>query len=284
MLLTEDKQLIFNMDLFSLKGKNIVITGALGLLGKEHVKAIAMAGGNPIMIDLDIQELEEFGKSISKLYKVDCKGYEVDITDEKSVKENSKLLIEKFSKLDGLINNAARNPKVENSGINFSRLENFLVETWEADISVNLKGSFLCCKYYGHIISKNPEGGSIINISSDLGIIAPNQNLYKKDLIDEEKQSVKPITYSVSKHGIIGMTKYLSTYWSNKNVRSNAICPGGVYNNQPIEFVNSINKLIPLGRMANKDEYQGLIIFLLSRASSYINGAIISADGGRSAW
>jgi NAD(P)-dependent dehydrogenase (short-subunit alcohol dehydrogenase family) len=272
------------MELFSLKGKNIVVTGALGLLGREHVKAIAMAGGNPLMLDLNQKKLEEFAQNISQSYGVDCKGFQVDITDEQSVKENCELIEAQYSLIDGLINNAANNPKVEGNRFNFSRLENFPLDIWEADVAVSLTGSFLCSKYFGLCISKNPDGGSIINISSDLGIIAPNQNLYKKNNITDENQSVKPVTYSVTKHAIIGLTRYLSTYWADKNVRSNAICPGGVFNNQPKEFIDALSQLIPMGRMANKNEYRGLVIFLLSQASSYINGAIISADGGRSAW
>lgn len=272
------------MDLFSLKEKVIVITGALGLLGKEHVKAIAVGGGIPVLIDLDQKKLDDLTKNISEFYDVKCVGYQVDITNEKLVKKNCREILDAFGKIDGLINNAANNPKVEDEKINFSRLENFPVEIWEQDLAVSLKGSFLCSKHYGFQISKNPKGGCIINISSDLGLIAPNQNLYKKENVAEENQPVKPITYSITKHGIIGLTKYLATYWSKQNVRCNAICPGGVYNGQSKEFIEAVSKLIPMGRMANKDEYQGLIIFLLSEASSYINGSIISADGGRTAW
>ena len=142
----------------------------------------------------------------------------------------------------------------------------------------------MCIKYYGFQISKNINGGSIVNISSDLGLIAPDQRLYQIDGLDEEKQPVKPITYSVVKTGVIGITRYVSTYWATKNVRCNAICPGGVENNQNSNFITEVIKRIPMNRMANKNEYQGLLVFLLSEASSYINGSIIAADGGRSTW
>tara|TARA_B100001057_G_scaffold80535_1_gene75783 strand:- start:15488 stop:16312 length:825 start_codon:yes stop_codon:yes gene_type:complete len=274
------------MELFSLKNKVIVITGALGLLGQEHVKAIAMAGGNPILLDLNQKKLDNLAQKISKLYNVECYGYEVDITNERSVKKNCRRIVEVFGKIDGLINNAANNPRVEdnNKNNNFSRLENFPIEIWDQDLDVSLKGSFLCSKYYGFQISKNLSGGSIINVSSDLGLVAPNQNLYKKEGLLDDKQSVKPITYSITKHGIIGLTRYLSTYWADKKVRSNAICPGGVINNQNPEFIKKVSELIPLGSMAKKEDYHGLIIFLLSDSSSYINGSIIAADGGRTVW
>ena len=117
--------------------------------------------------------------------------------------------------------------------------------------------------------------GTIINVSSDLGIIAPDQRIYKKSSF------VKPVTYSVVKHGIIGLTKYTASYWGKKNIRCNAIAPGGIYNKQDSSFVKNINKLIPLGRMAKKNEYNGLILFLCSDLSSYMTGSIIVADGGR---
>ena len=158
------------------------------------------------------------------------------------------------------------------------------MQTKQLDLNVSLKGSYLCTKHFGTIITENKHGGSIINISSDLGIIAPNQNIYKKKNIDEKAQFVKPITYSVVKHGIIGLTKYTSTYWAKKSVRCNAICPGGVLNGQDDEFLKKVSELIPLGRMANKEELHGIIIYLLSDVSTYMTGSIISIDGGRTVW
>ena len=159
-------------------------------------------------------------------------------------------------------------------------LEKYDLNAWNDDIAVSLTGSFLCSKYFGKFINKNKNGGVIINISSDLGLIAPNQELYKTK---NHTNSVKPVSYSVTKHGIIGLTRYLSTYWPTK-VRSNAICPAGIYNNHNNVFVNKISKLIPMKRMANVEEVSNLLIYLLSSSSTYINGAIIPIDGGRTAW
>ena len=273
------------MDLFSLKNKVIIVTGASGLLGREHVEAIAIYGGIPVLIDLNQGILDEQVLQLKTKYNVDSIGYTLDITNEHQVKSNSEEVFKKFGRIDGLVNNAANNPKVENNAeCNFSRLENFPIEIWQNDIDVTLKGSFLCIKYYGYLISKNLNGGSIVNISSDLGIIAPDQRLYRINELPDELQPVKPITYSVVKTGLIGITRYVSTYWAEKNVRCNAICPGGVENNQNPEFISELIKRIPMNRMANKSEYRGLLVFLLSEASSYINGSIISADGGRSVW
>jgi NAD(P)-dependent dehydrogenase (short-subunit alcohol dehydrogenase family) len=273
------------MNMFSLKEKIIIVTGASGLLGREHVNAILSAGGTPILLDLNQEILDSQVRELKILFDQEISAYAVDITNEDEVKENYDKIKLKYSKIDGLVNNAANNPKVENSSeINFSRLENFPIDIWNKDLDVALKGTFLCIKYYGFEISKNPLGGSIVNISSDLGLISPDQRLYSVKGLKEALQPVKPITYSVVKTGIIGITRYTSTYWAEKNVRCNAICPGGVENNQNPEFVEELIKRIPMKRMAKKDEYQGLLIYLLSSASSYVNGAIITADGGRTAW
>ncbi len=273
------------MDLFSLKGKVIIVTGASGLLGREHIEAIASYDGIPVLLDLNQNVLDEQVFQLNKKYNIDSIGLAVDITDEKQVENNSKVVFKKYGKIDGLVNNAANNPKVENnSNCNFSRLENFPIEIWQNDIDVTLKGSFLCTKYFGYLISKNVNGGSIVNISSDLGLVAPDQRLYNIEGLSEDMQPVKPITYSVVKAGLIGMTRYVSTYWAHKNVRCNVICPGGVENSQNEEFVKELIKRIPLNRMADKSEYRGLLVFLLSNASSYLNGSIIAADGGRTSW
>ena len=273
------------MDIFSLKNKIIVVTGASGLLGKEHIEAIASYGGTPVLIDLNQKTLDEQVALLNQKYNVNSIGYAVDITNELEIKNNQQQIIQKYGRIDGLVNNAANNPKVENTDdINFSRLENFPLDIWQKDLDVTLKGTFLCIKYYGFLISKNQNGGSIVNISSDLGLIAPDQRLYQINGLEEDNQPVKPITYSVVKTGIIGITRYVSTYWATKNVRCNAICPGGVENNQNTNFISEVIKRIPMNRMANKNEYHGILIFLLSEASSYINGAIIAADGGRTAW
>ena len=141
-----------------------------------------------------------------------------------------------------------------------------------------------CVKHYGSAIAQNPAGGSIVNISSDLGLIAPDQRLYRKPGLPADQQPVKPVTYSAVKAGLIGLTRYLATYWADRNVRCNALCPGGIENNQDAAFLREVCSLIPMGRMAQADEYRGSLLFLLSAASSYVNGAVIAADGGRTAW
>jgi len=272
-------------NLFRLDKKVIIITGATGLLGRKHAEAVACYGGTPILLDLSQQAVDDLANELNSKYKVNALGFAVDITNEDSIQNNAEWLFNKFGKIDGLVNNAANNPKVEDRGeVNFSRLENFPLDIWHDDIAVGLTGAFLCAKHYGNKISQNPNGGTIVNIASDLGLIAPDQRLYKTSNTLEELQNVKPVTYSVVKSGLIGLTRYLATYWADKNVRCNAMCPGGVENGQPEEFLKKVNARIPMGRLAQSDEYQSTLLWMLSDTSGYLNGAIIAVDGGRTTW
>ena len=275
-----------NIDsIFSLSGKIIVITGAAGLLGEKHAEAVAAYGGTPVLLDLSQTAVDVLAETLNKQYKTNAIGFAIDITNERKVETVSNKVFKRFGKIDGLVNNAANNPKVETtSEKNFSRLENFPLNIWEQDIAVGLTGSYLCIKYFGFQISQNKDGGSIVNISSDLGVMAPDQRLYEEEGVPQDQQNVKPVTYSVVKSGLIGLTRYIATYWSDKNVRCNAMCPGGVENGQPGDFLDKVHARIPMNRLAKSDEYQGTLLWMLSDASSYLNGAVICVDGGRTAW
>ncbi|MCV2885436.1 SDR family oxidoreductase [Aestuariibacter sp. AA17] len=273
--------------LFSLQGKVIVITGAAGLLGRRHAEAVGIAGGIPVLLDKSEAALREAASYLESKNVPSFHCETLDITNEVDVSTCCEKVLSKFGHVDGLINNAANNPAVkENDDLDkdFSRLENFPLSQWQQDMNVGVTGAFLCAKYFGYAISKNPEGGTILNISSDLGLIAPDQRLYRKEGVSENNQPVKPVTYSVAKTALIGLTRYLATYWADKNVRSNVLCPGGVENGQGGTFIQHVSSRIPLGRMAKADEYQGTVIWLLSQAASYVNGSVISADGGRTTW
>jgi NAD(P)-dependent dehydrogenase (short-subunit alcohol dehydrogenase family) len=207
----------------------------------------------------------------------------VDITDEASLKETCNQIIQTFGRIDILINNAANNPKVEDGTSSWSRLEIFPLDVWDDDIKVGLTAAFLCSRIFGAEMAKR-RSGVIVNVASDLAIMAPDQRLYRVDGLPDDQQPVKPVTYSVVKAALLGLTRYLATYWSNENIRVNAISPGGVLNGQPEVFVNRVKELIPLGRMAARDEYQGAILFLCSDASSYMTGTNLVVDGGRTCW
>ena len=271
-------------NLFDLAGRVAIITGGTGLLGQQHAQAIAGAGGIPILADIRVSEVNLHSQDWKARFGEQACAIQADITDPKSVKKLLETTLDKFGRVDILINNAANNPKMENNvEVEFSRLEFFTLEQWDADLNVGLKGAFLCSQIIGSEMARRKQG-VIVNVASDLAVIAPDQRLYRKPGLPEDKQPVKPVTYSVVKTGLIGLTRYLATYWADSGIRVNAISPGGVYNNQPDDFVERLAKLIPLGRMANIDEYQAAILFLCSDASSYMTGTNLVVDGGRSCW
>lgn len=271
-------------DLFSLKDRVAVITGGAGLLGTQHAEAIAEAGGTPVLLDLAFADPAARAKVISERFGVPAMGATADITDADQIAKVRDSVVRRFGRVDILINNAANNPKMERrEGKNFSRLEDFPLETWEADLRVGLRGAFLCSRVFGSEMAARGKG-AIVNVASDLAVIAPDQRLYREPGLPECEQPVKPVTYSVVKAGLIGLTRYLATYWHQAGVRANALSPGGVSNGQPDEFVARLSLLIPLGRMAQVDEYKGVILFLCSDASSYMTGANLIIDGGRSCW
>ena len=269
---------------FNIAGRTIVVTGGAGLLGIKHAESIAEFGGNPVLLDINDEIGDSQSQRISKQYDVNCKYYNCDITKESSITNTTSNLIKEFGKIDGLINNAAKNEKMEEGQErpNYS-LESLDLNIWKEDFDISVTGAFLCSRVIGPKMVEN-GGGVILNISSDLGIIAPDQRIYRQPGLSDEEQTVKPVTYSVVKHALIGLTKYLSTYWIGKNMRVNTLCPGGVFSGQPNEIVEKLEYRIPLGRMANIDDYKSAIVFMVSDASEYMNGSTIVMDGGRSVW
>lgn len=272
-------------DRFRLEGKVAIITGGAGLLGEKHAEAVAEYGGIPVLIDIDKKLANKKALEIGRKYSVNSIGLKCDITKKEDIESIRDKLLSEFGTIDILINNAAIDPKIKAGpdGIQWSRFDNFPETSWEQELAVGLKGSFLCCQIFGNEMAKKGKG-VILNISSDLGIIAPDQRIYRKDDLPDDMQPVKPVTYSVIKHGLIGLTKYLATYWANVGIRVNAFCPGGVYNNQPDDFVEKLTCLIPLGRMADIDEYKAALLFLITDASSYMTGSVLVIDGGRTCW
>ena len=268
---------------FDLSGRVIVITGGSGLLGVEHAKAIAEAGGTPVIADLRVAAAEDAAASIAREYAVPASAVELDVTSNASSRAALQAVLEQHGRLDGLVNNAAHNPKVEGRGLSASRFENFALEDWSRDLAVGLTGAFLVSQVFGTHMAAH-GGGVIVNIASDLAIIAPDQRIYRKPGVPESEQPVKPVTYSVVKGGLVMLTKYLATYWAEQRVRVNALVPGGVYAGQPDDFVERLTNLIPMGRMANKDEYRAALVFLCSDASSYMTGSNLIVDGGRTCW
>jgi NAD(P)-dependent dehydrogenase (short-subunit alcohol dehydrogenase family) len=265
---------------FDLSGKYSLITGAGGLLGLQHALALAEINSNLVLTDIDYKKLKAIKKEVSIKYsEINIITYRMDVSKEAQIKKILKVLLKKRINIDVLINNAAIDSKVKSNQkmTNSSKFENITLKEWHSHLSVGLTGAMLCSKIFGTNMAQNNIGGVILNIASDLSVIAPNHKIYKKGVF-------KPIMYSVLKHGLIGMTKYLSTYWNKKGIRCNALSPGPVQNNQAKSFITKLKKEIPLNRLAKENEYKAAIQFLCSDASSYMTGQNLIIDGGRSVW
>jgi len=270
---------------FDLTDKVAVITGGAGLLGEKHAEVVAEMGGFPVLLDLQGEKATTCAAKIAAAHRVSSLGLGCDISRPEEVNEAFTRVLRTFGHVDILINNAANNPKVEipGEGSHWSKVENFPLDIWNQDIAVGLTGAFLCAKFFGGEMARRGSG-VILNIASDLALIAPDQRIYRRPGVPEEQQFVKPVTYSVVKSGLLGLTRYLATYWADKGVRVNALIPGGVFAGQDESFVQRLTNLIPLGRMASGDEYKAAVLFLVSEASSYMTGAGLVIDGGRTCW
>ena len=275
------------LERFAINDRVVIITGGAGLLGKNHAEAVIDGGGVAVILDISDAAIKSAISMISDRYdeQVRVEGYVCDITNRESVEMICSKIIEKYGHIDALINNAANNPKVEGNSSNMKpiQFENFPIEMWLDDIAVGLTGALICSQVFGSVMAKQGKG-VILNISSDLGIVAPDQRIYRKEGLADDEQNVKPVTYSVIKHGLIGLSKYLATFWAEKGVRSNALCPAGVFNGQDDNFMSKLTNLVPMGRMADHDEYKATVLYLISDASSYMTGSIVIVDGGRTCW
>ncbi len=268
-------------DLFSVKGKVAIVTGAVGLIGSQYVEILSNAGAHVVIADIDQVKCDAFARQITESSGVEALGVEVDISNEASVAAMARKIVEKFGKIDILINNAAGRPKAY-----FEPFENYPGDDWDFVTSVNLRGTFLCSKVVGNYMLKssgkgNGEGkGVIVNIGSTYGVVGNDMSIYE----GSEARAFPSAVYAATKGGVINLTRHLATYWGRKGIRVNCLSPGGVLTNQSEGFVARYSARTPIGRMANKDEYKGAILFLCSDASSYMTGANLVVDGGWTAW
>ena len=267
----------------TLEGKSAVITGAGGLLGPHHAIALSYAGAKVYLLDIDDHGLDNCKKKLLKENpNASVEIFNADITDLESIESLSNSLTNEGTFIDILINNAALNPTMKEieEGVT-GRVEDYDLNEWNKELNVGITGAFICSRVFGSKMAEK-EKGVIINISSDLAIRAPDQRVYSPTESFDDIKSYKPLGYSIVKTALIGMTRYLAEYWGHKNVRVNALLPGGVYNNQPKELVENVIKRTLLGRWANVDEYEDIIVFLSSDSSAYMTGQSIIMDGGRS--
>ena len=269
--------------LFSLSNKVALVTGALGLLGRQHCDALARFGAHIIVTDTDHEKCNAFAEDLALEYSISAFGYAMDITSRESLENVRDEILSHFGRIDILINNAAVNDKAEqlDGTLDPSGFEFFPLETWKRILEVNVTGVFLCCQVFGsHMADKG--FGSIINIASTYGMVAPDQSLYIRP--DGSRLMYKSPAYPTTKGAVLSLTKYLAAYWGAKGVRVNALSPGGVENGQEEFFIQNYSAKTPLQRMAHPNDYQGAIVFLASDASQYMTGANMVVDGGWTIW
>ena len=266
------------MDSLSLKHKIAVVTGAVGLLGKQHCLALAEAGAHVVATDLDGARCAGLAGELSDAGRPTALGVQADITNPASVRALRDSVLSAFGQVDILVNNAAVNDMVENpSNATATAFESYPLELWQRSLNVNLTGTFLCCQILGAEMA-NRKSGTIINVASTYGMVAPDQSLYRKP--DGTQSFYKSAAYPTTKGAVLAFTRFLAAYWGNAGVRVNALSPGGVENNQERFFIENYAHRTPLARMASPDDYRGAIVFLASEASRYMTGANLVVDGG----
>jgi NAD(P)-dependent dehydrogenase (short-subunit alcohol dehydrogenase family) len=263
------------MKLFSLEGKIAIVTGACGLIGKHHCEALAEAGAKVVVADIDKTASQNFAKQLGDSHM----GVELDVSNDLSVMEAKEQILERYGKIDVLVNNAAINDMFENptTALELSKFENYPINLWKRSLDVNITGVFLCSQIFGSVMAA-AKSGSIVNIASTYAITAPDQNLYKDE--NQVQTFYKSAAYPTTKGAVLSFTKFLASYWGNKGIRVNALSPGGVENGQDDFFIKKYSSRTILGRMADRTDYKGAIVFLASEASGYMTGANLVVDGG----
>ena len=279
---------------FDLTGKVAIVTGALGLLGREHCRALARAGANVVATDLDPAGISALARRLCEQYPVEALGMAADITVTSSLDALRTEVLGRFGRIDVLVNNAAIDDKVGSNtaagntaagntaaGGGGSRFEDYPVESFRRILDVNVAGVFSCCQRLGSVMAER-GAGSIINVASTYGVVAPNQDLYRAP--DGSQSFFKSAAYPASKGAVLQLTRFLAAYWGERGVRVNALSPGGVDNGQDAHFRARYAERTPLGRMARAGDYGGALVFLASDSSSYMTGANLIVDGGFTIW
>jgi len=271
-------------DKFDLAGRVAVVTGGAGLLGKEFCKTLAEAGAAVIVADLDQDAADKVAQGLMDAGYTGA-GFGLDVTRIESTRELASVTVSKFGRLDILVNSAALDPKFDPDaaakGIAPGAFEDYPLEQWNAALNVNLTGMFLVTQACVQPMLEQGKKGSIINICSTYGLNGPDQRIYIKD---GKRVAFKPVYYTTTKAGVMGFTKYLAAYYAGTDIRVNALTPGGVFNDHEDYFVENYSAKTILGRMADKDEMNGALLFLASDASSYMTGNNVVVDGGWTAW
>jgi NAD(P)-dependent dehydrogenase (short-subunit alcohol dehydrogenase family) len=263
---------------FDLTGRVAIVTGALGLLGREHCRALARAGAHVVATDLDEAALGAFARELEAELGCKALGVAADVVVGDSLDRLGRVVLERFDRIDVLVNNAAIDDKFASTG---ARFEDYPIEHFRHMLDVNVTGVFACCQKLGNMMAARGTG-SIINVASTYGVVAPNQDLYR--LPDGSQSFFKSAAYPTSKGAVLQLTRFLAAYWGDRGVRVNALSPGGVENGQADHFRARYAERTPLRRMAEASDYAGALVFLASDASSYMTGANLIVDGGFTIW
>ncbi len=263
------------MERFSLSGKTAIVTGACGLLGREHCWALAEAGASVVALDIDEAECGALAEALGTGHL----GVQADVVDRPSLERVRDIVLERYGSIDILVNNAAINDMFENPAlaVQQSMFEHYPLELWRKSWEVNVTGVFLCSQVFGTVMARQGRG-SIINIASTYGMVGPDQSIYQNER--GEQTFYKSPAYPTTKGAVLNFTRYLAAYWGKRGVRVNALSPGGVENNQDAFFIQNYSRKTALGRMAQPSDYRGAIVFLASDASAYMTGANLVVDGG----
>lgn len=271
--------------LFDLSGRVAVVTGATGLLGRHHVRALARAGASVVVTDVDEAKCRALAEDVSKETNRPgaTLGHAADVTEKASIEGLLRATLGRFGRVDVLVNNAAVNDMFESplAGAELSKFENYPLELWKKSLDVNVTGTFLCAQVIGAEMARAGKG-SIVNIGSTYGITVPDQAIYRRP--DGSQSFYKSAAYPATKGAVILLTRFIAAYWGKTGVRCNAISPGGVENGQEAYFLENYAARTPLGRMSQPNELAGALVFLASDASSYVTGSNLVVDGGWTAW
>jgi len=270
------------MDKFSMDGQVAVVTGGAGLLGRQFCRTLAQAGAGVVVADLNRITAITLSENLEKDGYA-AMGVGVDVTDPVSTEEMVAAALNRFGRLDVLVCSAALDPKfdAEHQAQQASNaFETYPLDAWRQALDVNLTGMFLCAQAAVKPMLEQNHG-VIINICSTYGLVGPDQRIYERP---GQPQQFKPVYYSVTKAGVLGLTRYLATYYAGKNIRANALTPGGVFNQHQEPFLSNYSYRTIMGRMAEQDEMNGALLFLASEASSYMTGGNLVVDGGWTAW
>jgi len=270
------------LDKFKLDGQVAVVTGGAGLLGKEFCRTLAEAGASVAVVDLDGSAARQLSEALNE-NSANSAAFQTNITDPQQVGDMLQEVLGKFKRLDILVNSAALDPKFDpghdTPGAS-GAFEDFPLQAWQQAMDVNLTGMFLVTQAAVKPMLSQGQG-AVINLCSMYGLVGPDQRLYQKE---GQPARFKPVYYPVTKAGVLGFTRYLAAYYAGKNIRVNALTPGGVFNGHDETFLKEYAARSILGRMATRDEMNGALLFLASQASAYMTGANLVVDGGWTAW